>query len=262
MASDPRPATAARHRRLPGWPALLGLATIGLAAVLMEWLVARRMLPPDVVARPSAVLLGIGGLLRDQGLIGRLLLSLGATLAAAALAAVSGVPLGWMLHRYRLFGEIFGNWMAALAAAPFILLYPLFLAAFGRGETTIVAMAYVSALVAVALKTREGLATVPAVLRAVGASLRLSRTQLFWKIEFPSAVPAIFTGIHLALVFALVNVIGVEFLIGYGGLGELVVEVADRHDVASVYAAVLVVVLVSAAFFWAMDRLERWFNPL
>src|SRR5579863_3740950 len=149
-------------------PVLLGLATVVVVAALMELLVASRALPPYIFVRPSAVLLSIVGLFRDEGLAGRLLQTLGATLAASGLAVLSGVPLGWMIHRYRLFGEIVGNWIAALAAAPLILLYPLFLVVFGRGEPTVIAMAYVSALVAIALKTREGLAAVPSVLRAVG----------------------------------------------------------------------------------------------
>ena len=243
-------------------PALLGLATIAAVAGLMELLVASGALPPYIFVRPSAVLFSIVGLFRDESLAWRLLETLGATLAAAGLAAVSGVPIGWMLYSYRLFGEIFGNWLAALAAAPFILLYPLFLAVFGRGEPTIIVMAYVSALVAVALKTREGLALVPAVLRAVGAGFHLTPMQLFWKIEFRAAVPTIFSGIHLALVFALVNVIGIEFLIDYGGMGGLIADLADRYEVPSMYAAVLFVVLVSVLFFWATERLERWLNPM
>lgn len=248
--------------RLLRSPALLGLVTIAAVAGLMELLVAWGALPSYIFVRPSAVLLSIVGLFRDEELGWRLLQTLGATMAAAGLAAVSGVPIGWMIHRYRLFGEIFGNWLAALAAAPFILLYPLFLAVFGRGEPTIIAMAYVAALVAISLKTREGLASVPTVLRAVGAGFRLTQMQFFWKIEFRSAVPAIFSGIHLALVFALVNVVGIEFLIDYGGMGGLIADLADRYEVPSMYAAILFVVLVSVLFFWATERLERWLNPM
>jgi len=242
-------------------PTILGLATVAAAAVLLELLVASGVLPAYIFVRPSAILFSIVGLFREEALLERLLVTLGATLLSAAMAVVSGVSLGWALHRCRLLDEIFGTWIAALAAAPLILLYPLFLVVFGRGEPTIIAMAYVASLVAMTLKTRDGLAGVRSVLRAVGSSFRVTSAQLFWKIELPAAAPAIFTGIRLALIFALINVIGIEFMINDGGIGGLIADLADRYEVPSMYAAILFVVLASVAFFWATERAERWFNP-
>jgi NitT/TauT family transport system permease protein len=240
---------------------ILGLATVAAAAVLLELLVASGVLPAYIFVRPSAMLFSIVGLFREEALLERLLVTLGATLLSAAMAVVSGVSLGWALYRCRFLDEIFGTWIAALAAAPLILLYPLFLVVFGRGEPTIIAMAYVASLVAMTLKTRDGLAGVRSVLRAVGESFRVTPVQLFWMIELPAAAPAIFTGIRLALIFALINVIGIEFMINDGGIGGLIADLADRYEVPSMYAAILFVVLASVAFFWATERAERWFNP-
>jgi NitT/TauT family transport system permease protein len=238
------------------------LATVAVATGLLELMVALGALPPYIFVRPSAVLLSIVGLFREEALLERLLITLGSTLSSAAMAVISGVPLGWALHRYRLLDEIFGTWIAALAAAPLILLYPMFLVVFGRGEPTIIAMAYVASLVAMTLKTRDGLAGVRPVLRAVGASFRLTPLLLFWRIELPAAAPAIFTGIRLALIFALINVIGIEFMINDGGMGGLIADLADRYEVPSMYAAILFVVLASVGFFWVTERAERWLNPL
>jgi NitT/TauT family transport system permease protein len=239
----------------------LGLGTLLGIAALFEGLVGSGLLPAYIFVRPSTVLLSIVDLVRDEGLFWRLLLTLGATLAAAGLAVVVGVPLGWALHRFRLVSDLFGNWLATLAAAPLILIYPLFLVVFGRGEPTIIAMGFCSSLVAMALKTREGLGSVRPVLRAVGVGFRLRPLQLFWRVEFPAATPSIFTGIRLALIFALINVVGVEFLINYGGMGGLIAELADRYEIPAMYAAILFVLLINVAFFWATERLEQWLRP-
>ena len=66
---------------------------------------------------------------------------------------------------------------------------------------------------------------------------------------FPSALPTIFVGIRLGLIFALINVVGVEFLINFGGLGQLINELAERYDLPGVYAAICFVILVSVIFF-------------
>ena len=70
-----------------------------------------------------------------------------------------------------------------------------------------------------------------------------------------------FVGIVLAqgdLIFTLINVVGVEFLINFGGLGQLIADLAERYDLAGTYAAICFVVLVSVVFFMATERAERW----
>jgi NitT/TauT family transport system permease protein len=138
------------------------------------------------------------------------------------------------------------------------LLYPLFLVIFGRNALTIIMMAFLSGLAPVILKTIEGLSSTRRVLLNVGRSFKLTPSQQFWKILFPSALPAIFVGIRLGLIFALINVVGVEFLINFGGLGQLINELAERYDLPGTYAAICFVVLVSVVFFAATERAERW----
>ena len=78
----------------------------------------------------------------------------------------------------------------------------------------------------------------------------------------PAALPTIFTGIRLGLIFALINVVGVEFLINYGGLGQLINDLAERYDLPGTYAAICFVILVSVVFFLALERIERWLRPV
>ena len=92
----------------------------------------------------------------------------------------------------------------------------------------------------------------------VGRSLRLTQGQMFRKILFPAAMPTIFTGLRLGLTFSLINIVGVEFLINLGGLGQLINELAERYDLPGTYAAIGFVVLASVLFFVCMEHIERW----
>jgi NitT/TauT family transport system permease protein len=100
------------------------------------------------------------------------------------------------------------------------------------------------------------------VLVNVGRSFNLTGPQQFWKILLPAALPTIFVGIRLGLVFALINVVGVEFLINYGGLGQLINDLSERYDLAGTYAAICFVILVSVLFFMALEKVERWLRPV
>jgi ABC-type nitrate/sulfonate/bicarbonate transport system permease component len=153
------------------------------------------------------------------------------------------------------------TWVAAMASAPTVLMYPLFLVIFGRSERTIIMMGFVAGLPAVILKTIEGLAGTRRVLIDVGRSFKLTEVQLFWKILFPAALPTIFVGMRLGMIFALINIVGVEFLINFGGLGQLINDLAERYDLPGTYAAICFVILVSVVFFFLTDRLEKWLRP-
>jgi ABC-type nitrate/sulfonate/bicarbonate transport system permease component len=76
------------------------------------------------------------------------------------------------------------------------------------------------------------------------------------------AAMAIFVGVRLGLIFALINIVGVEFLINYGGLGQLINDLAERYDLPGTYAAICFVILVSVLFFMALEKAERWLRPI
>jgi NitT/TauT family transport system permease protein len=139
-----------------------------------------------------------------------------------------------------------------------VLLYPLFLVIFGRNATTIIMMGIVAGLAPVTLKTLEGLTTTRRVLINVGRSFNLTDWQMFRMILFPAALPTIFVGVRLGLVFALINIVGVEFLINFGGLGAIINELSERFDLAGTYAAICFVILVSVMVFVTTERAERW----
>jgi ABC-type nitrate/sulfonate/bicarbonate transport system permease component len=67
--------------------------------------------------------------------------------------------------------------------------------------------------------------------------------------------------VRLGLIFALINIVGVEFLINFGGLGQLINDLAERYDLPGMYGAILFVVLISILFFVLTERAERWLLP-
>jgi ABC-type nitrate/sulfonate/bicarbonate transport system permease component len=175
---------------------------------------------------------------------------------------VFGVAGGVIMHRFQLLQKACETWVAAMASAPIVLMYPLFLVIFGRNSWTIIMMGFISALPPVILKTIEGISGTRRVLVNVGRSFNLTGQQQFWKILFPAALPNIFVGIRLGLIFALINIVGVEFLINYGGLGQLINDLAERYDLPGTYAAICFVILVSVMFFMALEKIERWLRPV
>jgi NitT/TauT family transport system permease protein len=239
-----------------------GLFSIVVILAAVEVLIRVGLINRFIVPLPSEVIASFGRVVLEENILRRFLLTAWECLASGVLLIIFGVAIGVLLHRVRLLRLACETWVAAFASAPLVLAYPLFLVLFGRSSLTIIMLAFISGLAPVILKTIEGLSATRRVLINVGLSFKLTPAQQFWKIYFPSALPTIFVGIRLGLIFALINVVGIEFLINFGGLGQLINDLAERYDLAGTYAAICFVILVSVVFFAATERAERWLTSV
>jgi NitT/TauT family transport system permease protein len=252
-------AAVARTRILAGLlPFALGLGALAAALLAVEALIRIGAINRFIVPLPSEIVMAFGRVIVEEDIAERFRLTFFEAFTASAMITAIGVSVGLVLFRINILREATETWVAALASAPTVLMYPLFLVIFGRSAWTIIMMGFVAGLPPVILKTIEGLSGTRRVLVNVGRSFNLTGPQLFAKIMFPAAMPTIFVGIRLGLIFTLINVVGVEYLINFGGLGQLINELAERYDLPGTYGAILFVVLASIVFFEVAERLERW----
>jgi len=253
------PTARPRSGQLP--PALVGVGVLVAFFLAVELLIQIGVLNRFIIPPPSEIIGSFGRVIVEEHVFSRFLLTAAECLTAGVMLTVVGISGGVLMHRFTLLQQACETWVAALASAPFVLMYPLFLVIFGRNAWTIIMMGFVAALPPVILKTIEGISGTRKVLVNVGRSFNLTGRQQFWKILFPAALPTIFVGVRLGLIFALINIVGVEFLINYGGLGQLINDLAERYDLAGTYAAICFVILVSVLFFMALEKAERWLRP-
>ena len=253
--------TFSSRRRSRAVAHAVGIAATVAVVAIVEILIRTGVINPFIVPLPSLILASIPRIVTEEHVLQRFWQTTTEIAWAGLLLASFGIGIGVLFYRLRLLRMACENWVAALAAAPIVLMYPLFLVIFGRSATTIVMIGFAAGLAPVILKTVEGLTGTKVVLINVGRSFRVTSAQQFTKILLPAALPSIFVGMRLGLVFAMINIVGVEFLINFGGLGQLINELAERYDLPGTYGAILFVILVSIVFFDLTERLERWLRP-
>lgn len=242
-------------------PRLVGFVTLVGALLLVEWLIQAGVINRYIVPPPSEVIVSLYRIIAEEHVLHRFMFTAGECFAAGVMLTVFGIAGGVLMHRFKLLQQACETWVASIAAAPLVIVYPLFLVVFGRNALTIIMMGFVSGLPPAILKTIEGISATRKVLVDVGRSFNLTRAQQFWKILLPAALPTIFVGVRLGLIFALINIVGTEYLINYGGLGSLITDLAERYDLGGTYAAICFVILVSVVFFATLERIERWLRP-
>src|SRR5712675_1353858 len=183
------------------FPLALGLGALAAAILAAEVLIRVGVINRFIVPLPSQIVPAFERVIVEEDIAERFRLTFFEAFTAGAMITVVGVLTGLLLYRVQLLRQATETWIAAMASAPTVLMYPLFLVIFGRSAWTIIMMGFVSGLPPVILKTIEGLAGTRRVLIDVGRSLKLSPTQMFVKILFPAALPTIFVGIRLGLIF-------------------------------------------------------------
>ncbi len=243
-------------------PVMVGLLGLVVFATTLELAVSAGLIMELVVPRPSDAILAFPEVNDEMDLVGNFLVTLGMTAAATGLALLVGIPFGYFLYRNPIFGTAYEGWLAAAFAAPTVLLYPLFLVLFGRTHMTLIAMGFIPGSIPIIIQTRQGLLGVSQTLINVGRSFNLSEREMFWKIQLPAAVPIVFTGIRIGVMYTLVNIVAIEYLIDFGGLGRIVSEMYYRFDTPGTYASIITVIFVSVIFYLVFGRIEKWLRPV
>ncbi|GAB3475249.1 ABC transporter permease [Nocardiopsis coralliicola] len=186
--------------------------------------------------------------------IGSTVLSTASGFAIAALAGVLGAGLLASMPRVE---RILMPYVVAFQTLPKIAIAPLVVLWFGfgnLGKTTIVVIVCVfpiliNALQGLRIRDRDQYE----LMRSLGAS----RWQLFRYLRVPNAVPYIFAGLHVGVVFALIGAVVAEFIGSRAGLGYILLLARSQFNVPGVFAILFLLMLLGLAFYGTMRWLER-----
>ena len=248
-------------RRRPG-EFLLSLAAPLVLLATWEWLARADIINPVYWPPPTTVM----ETARDQIVNGTLVadtrISLFRVLAGFVLGAVPGVVLGLAMGLFWPIRLLLMPIASAVYAVPKIALVPLALITFGLGETSKLFLVAISIVFVVVLSTMGGVLSLDPAYRDVARDFRASRWQVFTTVALPGTLPAIFTGFRLALGFALVVIVGTEFVSpGDGGIGDLIWESWQVLRIRVMFVGLVVTGLMGWGLTAALDIIERLVVP-
>lgn len=176
--------------------------------------------------------------------------------ACMIISAIVGVLVGFILWRYKLIGTSYEMFLAALFSSPVILAYPIFLVTFGRTSAAVIALSSIFGLIPIIINTKGAFQNINPILLQVGASMNLTRKQMFRHILVPAVAPTIFSGFRLALTYILKSVLGLEYVAQVGGVGMWLSDAAFMFKVEEVYAGLLGTITLSILFLYVINRSE------
>jgi NitT/TauT family transport system permease protein len=268
-ASDTPPAATAgafdgqvaspRAARGIGWSTQL-LRVLVFAVILGLWqLAGGRWLPYYLISSPSDVAKTLWDLLSGSspGLWADVETTAEELVIGYAIGVVFGIAAGVLLGYWRVGAAIFNPLITAINGIPKIALAPLFLIWFGIGIDSKVAIASMSVFFVMFYNTYMGVSTMPQelvnVLRVFGAS----RWTVIRKVTLPQITVPLLAGMKASVPFAMIGVIVGEFIAAERGLGYLIDTATQNFDSATVFAGIVVLMVMMIIGMMLIAAIER-----
>lgn len=241
-------------RRVRQQPELILIPAVFVIVVTVWEIVIRQWeVPAYVMPAPSAVLRA----LINMKYLDNTLYTLTEAMLGFVMASILGIIIGGLIAQFPLVEKTLYPYLIAIQTTPKVAIAPLFIIWFGFGMTSKVVIAATVSFFPVLVNVISGLkATDPERIELM-RSLRASRWQIFWMVRFPSALPIIFAGLNIAIIFSLLGAIVGEFLGSRQGLGNAIMQMNVNLDTAGVFASLFVLSSVGIGLHLFMRAIER-----
>lgn len=214
-----------------------------------------------ILPTPIAVIYSLGDLLADSETYGHALITVYEALGGFILGCVLGVALGAILGKLPILELTLSPFIVAMQVVPKIALIPLFILWFGFGSESKIFMAGMLAFFPIFSNTLFGVKSVDLGHKDVMTSLNSSLWQTFRLLEFPSALPAILSGMEIGMVFATVGAVVGEFMGGSQGLGFQAVAALLSYEVDRLFGVLILLTVVGFNLYFLVLLARRLLIP-
>jgi len=234
--------------RLPAWLFLAFLLSIWQWIVARQW-VASYLLPSPLQIFQTTVELWPEIWAATLGTARSILWGLG-------FSALTGIAMALVFFAIPLVRRAVLPFCIFFQTVPIIAIAPLLVIWFGFGAPTVRASAFIVSLFPILANTLTGLQETDPHLKELFRLYKPSPWQLVVRLQIPSAIPYILTGIRISAGLAVIGAIVGEFIAG-GGLGALIDAARTQQRVDLVFSGVLMSSLLALSLVFAIEALSR-----
>jgi len=258
----PETSPARKQGRVERFWRLYGLAALFTLFMLVLWEVIIRgfNVPKYLFPAPSQVAISM----RDDwsSILGPAMwVTLREVLIGFVIAAVTGVGLAVLLHLFGPLRRAMYPLLIGSQTVPIVVLAPILVILLGYGIAPKLVIVALICFFPIVVNGLDGLRSVDEDFIHMMRTLDANRWAIFKRIEFPAALPAIFSGMRIAATFASIGAIFGEWSGASSGLGYVMLQATPNLQTARIFAAVVILTLIALALFASVSVLERVLVP-
>jgi nitrate/nitrite transport system permease protein len=256
-----------RRARAPEWLVRAAAMMLGLAAFILVWQVIAKQggrIPEPAVVWQAALKIFADPFYskgpNDQGIGWNVLSSLRRVGIGFSLAALVGIPLGFMIGRWRFLSDMAAPIVALLRPVSPLAWLPIGLLLFKAANPAAIYVIFICSLWPMIINTAVGVRQVPQDYLNVARVLNLPEWQVFTKILFPAVLPYMITGVRLSIGVAWLVIVAAEMLTGGVGIGFWVWDEWNNLKVEHIIIAIITIGIVGLVLEQALVLLARRFS--
>jgi ABC-type nitrate/sulfonate/bicarbonate transport system permease component len=232
----------------------LSVANIVIFLTIWETVAKHELINPLFFPAPSDTWAALREGFADGTLPEALAWSLRCFAIGMVAAAIVGIPIGLLMGSSPAAYTLLSPYVWSMASLPRVAITPLLILIFGFSQMAELVLIFLSALFPIVINCMAGPKTVdPSLLRA-GRVFGASRLALYAKVVFPFTLPFIISGLNQGLTRGLVGMVIAEIFGGNNGLGYVIQRAGETFESPTLYAALLLLVVVSLS----LVQLLRW----
>jgi NitT/TauT family transport system permease protein len=235
-------------------PVVLPVATAVAGLVVWQLVVAALHIPEVILPPPAAIGHELWRVL--PVLLQHALPTTFDVLMAFFAATALGVALAVVISYSAFLRDMLYPNLVLFQLIPKVALAPLFVVWLGISSESRVAFAAFVSFFPIVISAAVGFANVETSSLRLCKSLTASTWQSFLMVRFPFALPAIFSGMKIAMTMAVIGVIIGEFISAKAGLGFYILYASSRMETAVIFAALFVLCAIGVALFGAVGLAE------
>jgi NitT/TauT family transport system permease protein len=233
----------------------------GLAVILIVWQVYTDLFGISRIVLPSPLDILITAKDRFGLLMKETWPTFLESVLGFGLALIIGIPMAVCVANSRILNLTLYPILVATQSVPKVAIAPIILVWFGLGIESKLAIAFLVAFFPIVVDTATGLQSTPAGLMELARSLRASSFQIFWKVQFPAALPFLFSGCKVAVTLAVIGAVIGEFVGSVNGLGNLLLTANSQMDSALAWAALVWLSALGIILFVVVVAVEKLVMP-
>lgn len=234
----------------------IGLIVLGTIAV-WQLIVMIGNYPPFILPAPGQVWTELLRSIQLPSFWNHIGITLIEVLAGLIIGAVLAMVLGYVLAKSSLMSSILSPLIVASQAIPIVAVAPLLAIWFGYGITPKIVTALLIVFFPILISVATGLRSIEPNLRDLMRSLQANRRQMFFKLEFPAALPMILSGFKVGATLSVIGAIVGEFVNSDKGLGFLIKQGNGEYNTARTFVALIALMLMALTMYGSVTLMER-----
>lgn len=196
----------------------------------------------------------------DQGIGWNVLHSLERVGVGFGLAALVGIPLGFMLGRFTFLSRMVNPLISLLRPVSPLAWLPIGLLVFKSANPAAIWTIFICSIWPMIINTAVGVQRVPQDYLNVARVLNLSEWRVITKILFPAVLPYMLTGVRLSVGTAWLVIVAAEMLTGGVGIGFWVWDEWNNLNVKHIIVAIFVIGIVGLVLEQLLIGIARRFS--